>query len=87
VGINQLFYPAREFNQDTSRAKKAAREVLSSSPIEGGLRMFLLTIEQYQENYGQAAEHGRSSRHAGGGGDEFEPPRMGDDLYFSADFS
>jgi len=78
---------SREFNQDTSGAKKAAR----SGPVfitnRGRPAHVLLTIEEYQR-----VTHSQTSivdllAMPGVAGIDFEPPRLGADLYRPADLS
>jgi len=78
---------SREFNQDTSGAKKAAR----SGPVfitdRGRPAHVLLTIEEYQR-----VTHSQTSivdllAMPGVADIDFEPPRLGADLYRPADLS
>ena len=78
---------SREFNQDTSGAKKAAR----SGPVfitdRGRPAHLLLTIEEYQR-----VTHSQTSivdllAMPGVADIDFEPPRLGADLYRPADLS
>lgn len=78
---------SREFNQDTSRAKKAAR----SGPVfitdRGRPAHVLLTIEEYQR-----VTHSQTSivdllAMPGVADIDFEPPRLETDLYRPADLS
>jgi prevent-host-death family protein len=78
---------SREFNQDTSRAKRAAKRGPVFITDRGRPSHVLLTVEEYQKltegqksivdllGMPQAAEV------------EFEPPRMKDDLHQPADLS
>ena len=78
---------SREFNQDTSRAKRAAKRGPVFITDRGRLSHVLLTVEEYQKltegqknivdllGMPQATEV------------EFEPPRMKDDLHQPADLS
>lgn len=78
---------SREFNQDTSGAKKAAR----SGPVfitdRGRPAHVLLTIEEYQR-----VTHSQTSivdllAMPGVADIDFEPPRLDGDLYRPADLS
>jgi len=78
---------SREFNQDTSRAKKAAQ----SGPViitdRGRPAHVLLTIEEYQR-----VTHSQTSivdllAMPGVADIDFEPPRLNADLYRPADLS
>lgn len=78
---------SREFNQDTSGAKKAAR----SGPVfitdRGRPAHVLLTIEEYRR-----VTHSQTSivdllAMPGVADIDFEPPRLGADLYRPADLS
>jgi prevent-host-death family protein len=78
---------SREFNQDTSRAKRAAKRGPVFITDRGRPSHVLLTVEEYQKLTGgqksivdllgmpQAAEV------------EFEPPRMKDNLHQPTDLS
>jgi prevent-host-death family protein len=78
---------SREFNQDTSRAKKAAQ----SGPViitdRGRPAHVLLTIEEYQR-----VTHSQTSivdllAMPGVADIDFEPPRLNGDLYRPANLS
>jgi len=78
---------SREFNQDTSRAKKAAR----SGPVfitdRGRPAHVLLTIEEYQRvTHSQTSIVDLLAMH-GVTDIDFEPPRLETDLYRPADLS
>ena len=76
---------SREFNQDTSRAKKAAR----SGPVfitdRGRPAHVLLTIEEYQRVTRSQLSIVDLLAMPGVVDIDFEPPRLGDDLYRPAD--
>jgi prevent-host-death family protein len=78
---------SREFNQDASGAKKAARNGPVIITDRGSPSHVLLTIEEYQKiTVNQAniidllAMHGIEEL-------DFEPPHLGIDLYRPADIS
>lgn len=78
---------SREFNQDASRAKKAAR----SGPVfitdRGRPAHVLLTIEEYQQITGNRASIVELLAMPGVADIDFEPQRSKGDLYRPADLS
>ena len=78
---------SREFNQDASRAKKAAR----SGPVfitdRGRPAHVLLTIEEYQQITGNRASIVELLAMPGVADIDFEPQRLSGDLYRPADLS
>lgn len=78
---------SREFNQDTSRAKKAA----ASGPVfitdRGRPAHVLLTIEEYQRVTRSQASIVELLSMPGVADIDFAPPRLNDDLYRPADLS
>lgn len=78
---------SREFNQDASRAKKAAR----SGPVfitdRGRPAHVLLTIEEYQQITGNRASIVELLAMPGVADIDFEPQRLKGDLYRPADLS
>jgi prevent-host-death family protein len=78
---------SREFNQDTSRAKKAARKGPVFITDRGRPAHVLLSIKEYERitNKGESILDLLAMPDA----DlvEFEPPRLGDELPRPADFS
>lgn len=78
---------SREFNQDTSGAKRAAR----SGPVfitdRGRPSHVLLTIEEYQRLAGSQASIVDLLAMPGAEAIEFEPPRLQSDLYRPADLA
>lgn len=76
---------SREFNQDASRAKKAAR----SGPVfitdRGRPAHVLLTIEEYQQITGNRASIVELLAMPGVADIDFEPQRLSGDLYRPAD--
>lgn len=78
---------SREFNQDTSRAKKAAK----SGPVfitdRGRPAHVLLTIEEYQRVTRSQTSIVDLLAMPDVADIDFEPPRLGDDLYRPADLS
>jgi prevent-host-death family protein len=78
---------SREFNQDSSRAKKAARHGPVFITHRGRPAHVLLTIEQYQHLAGAGmtlAEALAQPRHSEF---DFEPPRIGGGFLNPADLS
>ena len=78
---------SREFNQDTSGAKRAAR----SGPViitdRGRPAHVLLTIEQYQQLAGGQITLRDALAQRGGHDFDFDPPRLGDDLFRAAELT
>jgi prevent-host-death family protein len=78
---------SREFNQDASRAKKAA----SAGPVfitdRGRPAHVLLTIEEYQKLTGKQPSIVDLLAMPEGDYFEFDPPRMGDEPPQPADFA
>lgn len=78
---------SREFNQDASRAKKAAR----SGPVfitdRGRPAHVLMTIEEYQQITGNRASIVELLAMPGVADIDFEPQRLKGDLYRPADLS
>ena len=77
---------SREFNQDTSLAKRAARIGPVFITDRGRPSLVLLSIDEYRRLNG-AKENILDLLAMPGVGDiEFEPPRMGDELIQPVDF-
>jgi prevent-host-death family protein len=78
---------SREFNQDTSRAKKAA----SKGPViitdRGKPAHVLLTFDQYRELSGNKKNIVELLSMPGMEDIEFDPPKLEDDFFRPADFS
>ena len=67
---------SREFNQDTSRAKRAAADGPVFITDRGRPAHVLLTIEDYQRLAGQGESIVDLLSYPGAGDIEFDPPRM-----------
>jgi prevent-host-death family protein len=78
---------SREFNQDTSRAKKAARDGPVFITDRGRPAHVLLSIEQYREVTNKGANIADLLYMPEAAEIEFEPPRLGDEFPQAADFS
>lgn len=78
---------SREFNQDTSRAKKAAAKGPVIITDRGKPAHVLLSFEQYRELSGNKKSIVELLSMPGMEDIEFDPPRLGDDLFIPADFS
>lgn len=78
---------SRAFNQDTSGAKKAAREGPVFITDRGRPAHVLLTIEDYQKLTGGTASIIDLLAMPGIGEIEFEPPRLRGDFHRPADFA
>ena len=71
---------SREFNQDTGRAKRAARKGPVFITDRGKPALVLLTVEEYQKLSGKQPTLGELLYYPGAGEIEFEPGRAGDDM-------
>jgi len=71
---------SREFNQDASRAKKAARKGPVFITDRGRPAHVLLTIEEYQKITGKRKSILDLLAMPEAAEIEFEPPRMGDEF-------
>lgn len=78
---------SREFNQDASKAKKAARNGPVFITDRGRPAHVLLTIEEYQRLTGNRANIIELLAMPGAAELEFEAPRLGGELYRAADLS
>jgi PHD/YefM family antitoxin component YafN of YafNO toxin-antitoxin module len=76
---------SREFNQDTSGAKQAARLGPVFLTDRGRPAHVLLTIEEYQRLAGGQLTLAEALAHTQGGDIDFEPPRLGGKLFEPAD--
>jgi prevent-host-death family protein len=72
---------SREFNQDTSRAKKAAKKGPVFITDRGRPAHVLLTIEAYEKLTTKGTSIVDMLAISGVGDIEFEPPRLNDELY------
>jgi prevent-host-death family protein len=78
---------SREFNQDTSGAKKAARKGPVFITDRGRPAHVLLTIEDYQKLTGEHVDIIEMLGMPGVEDVEFEPPRLPGDLHRPPDLS
>lgn len=78
-------FTSREFNQDASKAKKASKEGPVFITDRGRPSHVLLTIEAYQQITGRQKNIVELLAMPGAADIEFEPERLGDDLYRAAD--
>jgi len=78
---------SREFNQDTSRAKRASRNGPVFITDRGRPSHVLLTIEEYRKMALKEMNILDMLAMPGIGDIEFEPPRMGGEFPQPADFS
>ena len=78
---------SREFNQDTSRAKKAANDGPVYITDRGRPSHVLLTIEEYQRMAGPQASIVDLLAMPGAEAIDFEPPRLDAALWRPADLS
>lgn len=78
---------SREFNQDASRAKKAAKRGPVFITDRGRPAHVLLTIEEYQKITDKRESIVDLLAMPDGGEIEFEPPRLSGGLHRPVDFS
>ena len=78
---------SREFNQVTSRAKKAARKGPVFITDRGKPAHVLLSISEYQKITRKQGSILDMLAMPGAGDIDFEPPRLGDEPIRPADFS
>jgi prevent-host-death family protein len=85
---------SREFNQDTGRAKKAAAKGPVIITDRGKPAHVLLSFDQYEKLSGRKAALPEKKgtiiellAMPGGEDIEFDPPKLGDDIFEPADFS
>ncbi|MBV8193256.1 MAG: type II toxin-antitoxin system Phd/YefM family antitoxin [Alphaproteobacteria bacterium] len=76
---------SREFNQDTSRAKKAARRGPVFITDRGRPAHVLLTIEDYQRLTGGNMSLAEALAQPGDGDFDFRPARLGGGIFKPAD--
>jgi prevent-host-death family protein len=76
---------SREFNQDTSGAKKAARRGPVFITDRGRPAHVLLTIEDYQRLTGGNMSLAEAVAQPGAADFEFNPPRLGGAIFKPAD--
>ena len=76
---------SREFNQDTSRAKKAARRGPVFITDRGRPAHVLLTIEDYQRLTGGNMSLAEALAQPGEADFPFKPPRIGGGIFKPAD--
>jgi len=76
---------SREFNQDTSRAKKAARRGPVFITDRGRPAHVLLSIEEYQRLTGGKMSLAEALAQPGAADVDFKPPRLRGGLFKPAD--
>ena len=76
---------SREFNQDTSRAKKAARRGPVFITDRGRPAHVLLSIEEYQRLTGGSMSLAEALAQPGGADVDFDPPHLRGGLFKAAD--
>jgi prevent-host-death family protein len=77
---------SREFNQDAGGAKKAAEKGPVIITDRGRPAHVLLSFEHYQKLVGAGPSLLEALAQKEEGDFEFEPPRMGDDIFRPVDF-
>ena len=77
---------SREFNQDTSGAKKAADKGPVIITDRGRPAHVLLSYEEYQRLVGKGLSLLEALSQKEDGDFDFEPPRMGDKIFKPANF-
>ncbi len=80
-------FTSREFNQDVSRAKRAAKKGPVFVTNRGRASHVLLSIEEYRKLNGREKSILEMLAMPKVGDIDFEPPRMGDDIFRPAVFS
>lgn len=78
---------SRQFNQDVSRVKRAARKGPVIITDRGRPAHVLLTIEEYRRLRGDRKTVAELFGDEAAAAIEFDPPRMGDDWLRPADLS
>jgi prevent-host-death family protein len=78
---------SREFNQDRSRAKKAAQNGPVFITDRGRPALVLLSIDEYQKIAGKRQTIADQLAMPEAAEIEFDPPRMGDILRYPLDLS
>ncbi len=77
---------SREFNQDAGGAKKAAEKGPVIITDRGRPAHVLLSFEDYQKLLGKCPSLAEALAQKEEGDFDFEPPRMGDDIFRPVDF-
>jgi prevent-host-death family protein len=77
---------SREFNQDAGGAKKAAEKGPVVITDRGRPAHVLLSFEDYQKLLGAGPSLLEALSQKEDGDFDFEPPRMGDDIFRPTDF-
>jgi prevent-host-death family protein len=77
---------SREFNQDAGGAKKAAEKGPVIITDRGRPAHVLLSFEDYQKLLGTGLSLLEALAQKEEGDFDFEPPRMGEDIFHPADF-
>ncbi len=85
MGISKL--SSREFNQDTSRAKRAAKKGPVFITDRGRLSHVLLTAEEYQRITGEEKNIADLLAMPEGAKIPFDPPRLSGRFHKPVDFS
>jgi prevent-host-death family protein len=80
-------FTSREFNQDVSRAKRAAKKGPVFVTDRGRPSHVLLSIEEYRKLNGKAKSIVELLAMPEVGDIDFEPPRLRDGLFRPPDFS
>ena len=78
---------SREFNQNTSRAKRAAKKGPVFITDRGRPAHVFLTIEKFQELEGKKKSILDAIAMPGAAEIDFEPPRLGSKIFRPVDFS
>lgn len=78
---------SREFNQDTSKAKRAAKRGPVFITDRGRPSHVLLSAEEYERITGSRKSIAELLAMPAAGGIEFEPPRLTGNLHKPPDFS
>lgn len=85
--MNVTSITSREFNQDVSKAKRAAAQGPVFITVRGHAAHVLLTIEEYQKITDKGKSIVELLAMAGAPDIDFEAPRIASELYRPADLS
>lgn len=77
---------SREFNQETGGAKRAAEKGPVIITDRGRPSHVLLSFDEYRKLLGAGPSLLEALAQKEGGDFDFEPPRMGDDIFRPVDF-
>ncbi len=85
--MNVTTMTSREFNRDVSKAKRHASQGSVFITDRGRPAYVLMTVENYHKIVGEAASIAELLAMSNAADIEFEPPRLGDELFKPAHLS